>query len=58
MPNARNREPAPLQDGIKADYSYSQWRHAQMQQLERNYRVVCNATRQMVSGTTPEPDPA
>jgi hypothetical protein len=51
MPNARNRNHAPLSEEVKADYSYSQWRHAQMQQLDRNYRAVCNATRQMVSGT-------
>ena len=35
MPNARNRNPAPLSEEVKADYSYNQWRHAQVEQLER-----------------------
>jgi hypothetical protein len=57
MPNARTRDHAPLPDEVKADYSYSQWRQAQMQQLERNYRAVCNRTRQLVSGTTNDLEP-
>lgn len=57
MPPARNRNPAPLPEEVKADYSYSQWRQAQMQQIERNYRAVCNRTRQMVGSTMREQKP-
>lgn len=55
MPNGRNRNPEPLYAGLMADYSYTQWRLAQMQQLETSYRALCDSTRQMVSGTaTPD----
>jgi hypothetical protein len=40
-PEARKRAAATIGSNLQADYSYSQWRHAQMKQLERNYRVVC-----------------
>jgi hypothetical protein len=40
-PEAPNRTAATIGSNLQADYSYSQWRHAQMQQLERNYRAVC-----------------
>lgn len=48
MANAINRDletPAQaerqLGEGLQIDYSYNQWRHAQMQQLERNYEAQC-----------------
>lgn len=28
-------------EGLQADYSYTQWRHAQMQQLEGDYAAQC-----------------
>ena len=31
----------PLRPFLQADYSYNQWRHAQMQQLEQDYIAVC-----------------
>lgn len=33
-------EPAP---DLQVDYSYTQWRYAQMLQLERNYLSACEA---------------
>lgn len=27
--------------GMQIDYSYNQWRHARMHQLERNYELQC-----------------
>ncbi len=34
-------KPAEQVSDLQVDYSYTQWRYAQMLQLERNYRAVC-----------------
>lgn len=42
---------APLVSNDNADYSYDQWRHAQMRQMEHDYRAVCRQEeRQLVGG--------
>jgi hypothetical protein len=28
---------------LQVDYSYNQWRHAQMEHLERSYRAACES---------------
>lgn len=33
-------------EGLQVDYSYNQWRHAQMQQLEQSYEVQCDRDSQ------------
>jgi len=57
MSNERSRNWTPTAQGaavlgsnMQADYSYTQWRHTQIQQLERNYRTVCERARQFARG--------
>lgn len=35
-------KPAEQAPELEVDYSYTQWRYAQMLQLERNYRAACD----------------
>lgn len=37
---ARKAEQAP---DLQVDFSYTQWRHAQMEQLVRNYHQACDS---------------
>lgn len=34
-------------EGLQIDYSYTQWRYAQMQQLESNYTAQCERELQL-----------
>jgi hypothetical protein len=33
-------------EGAQQDYSYNQWRHAQMRQMEGNYAAACERAAQ------------
>jgi len=37
------RPKAEQANDLQVDYSYTQWRHAQMQYLERSYLAACGA---------------
>ncbi len=41
---ARRTRPAVQQaPDLQVDFSYTQWRHAQMEQLVRNYHQACDS---------------
>ncbi|MFO6445899.1 hypothetical protein ACLBKU_02020 [Erythrobacter sp. NE805] len=41
---ARVRSKPEQAPDIQVDYSYTQWRHAQMSQLVSNYHAACDST--------------
>jgi hypothetical protein len=43
------RTPAQMGEAMQVDYSWNEWRYAQMQQLERNYSALMEREGQMQS---------
>lgn len=39
----RTRPAAEQAPDLQVDFSYTQWRHAQMEQLVRNYHQACDS---------------
>jgi hypothetical protein len=38
----RQQKPADQAPDLQVDFSYTQWRHAQMEQAVRNYQQACD----------------